>query len=137
MKKTKIAIWLDFRNANLITLRGQKSSITTIDSDIDTSKPKGGARAKLRYGATDTISEKHYLERRKHQEKAYYEKIMEAVQAANEVLVFGPAEAKEGLVKAIKASTNFHPALKGYETTHSRLTENQKVAYARDFFANA
>jgi len=91
----------------------------------------------LRYGASDTISEKHYLERRKRQEKAYYEEIIQAVQEANEVLVFGPAEAKEGLVKAIKASTTFKPALKGYEPTTSRLTPNQKVAFARDYFANA
>lgn len=136
MKKTKIAIYLDFKNANLITLEGKESAVTTLASAINTSKPKGGSRGKLRYGATDTISEKHYLERRKQQEKAYYEKIMEAVKNAEEVLLFGPAEAKEGLLKAVKANTTFKPVLKGYEVVDSRLTLNQKVAFARDFFAD-
>jgi len=134
MKKTKIAIWLDFRTANLITLKGKDQTIKSIASDMDTSKPKGGARAKLRYGATDTISEKNYLEKRKNQEKAYYEKIIAAVQTANEVMVCGPAKAKEGLMKVIKASTTFHPTFKGFATTDSQMTINQKMAFVRDFF---
>ena len=135
MKNIKIAIWLDFTNANLIKLRGKEQSIETIVSDIDRSKPKGGSRAKFRFGATDTISEKQYLEKRKNQEKIYFEKVIRSVAEADQVLVFGPAEAKERLVKAIKANPNFRPALSGYETTNSNLTTNQKVAYAKAFFA--
>lgn len=134
MKKTKVGIWLDFRNANIITLIGKGVSVKTIDSNVDPSKPRGGSRPKKKWGPVDTVSEKHFLERRKQEVKTYYEELMTAVKDADELYLFGPAEAKDGLVKAIKAKANFKPALRGIETADS-MTENQKVAKVRAFFA--
>ena len=57
-----------------------------------------------------------------------------AVKDADELYLFGPAEAKDGLLKAIKANKNFKPAFKGIETADS-MTENQKIAKVRAFFA--
>lgn len=133
MKKTKIGIWLDFRAANIIKIEGTEVDNKIIKSNIDTSKPKGGSSSSLRWGATDTISEKHYLERRKNEEKAYYGNLIEAVKYADELFIFGPAEAKNGLLKAVKADKNFKPTFKGIETADS-MTDNQKIAKVRDFF---
>jgi len=133
MSNLKMGIWLDFRSANLISLKGGVSTIETIESEIDTSQAKGGSPSKTPYGATDTVSEKHYLERRKREEKAYYARIMKAAVKADEVFLFGPAEAKDGLLKAIKGDNNFRPAFKGIETADS-MTDNQKVARVREFF---
>lgn len=134
MKNTKIGIWLDYRTANIITLKGKGTTYNTIESEVDPSKPRGGSRPKMKYGPVDTVSEKHFLERRKHEEKAYYEKLITAVKDADELYLFGPAEAKDGLLKAIKANKNFKPAFKGIETADS-MTENQKIAKVRAFFA--
>ncbi len=136
MKKTKIGIWLDFRTANIITLKETGADNKIIQSNVDTSKPKGGSSSSLRWGSTDTISEKHYLERRKNEEKAYYEEIMDAVKEADELFVFGPAEAKNGLLKAIKSNKNFKPVVKGIEAADS-MTENQKIAKVRTFFTGS
>jgi len=134
MKKTKVGIWLDLRNANIITLIGKSTSVENMDSNIDSGKPRGGSRPKNKWGPVDTVSEKHFLERRKQEEKAYYEQLMLAVKAADELYIFGPAAAKDGLVKAIKANKSFKPALRGIETADS-MTENQKVAKVKAFFA--
>lgn len=134
MKKTKVGIWLDYRAANIISLKGKGENMLTIESNIDPSKPRGGSRPKNKYGPVDTVSEKHFLERRKQAEKAYYENLMTAVKDADELYLFGPAEAKDGLLKAIKANKNFKPTFKGIETADS-MTENQKVAKVRAFFA--
>lgn len=134
MKKTKVGIWLDYRAANIITLKGKNATYNTIESGIDPSKPRGGSRPKKAYGPVDTVSEKHFLERRKHEEKAYYENLITAVKNVDELYLFGPAEAKDGLLKAIKASKNFKPAFKGIETADS-MTENQKIAKVRAFYA--
>ena len=133
MKNIKIGIWLDFRAANIITLQGKNARYNTIDSGIDASRPRGGSRPKMKYGPVDTVSEKHFSERRKHNEKAYYENLITAVKDADELFVFGPAEAKDGLLKAIKVSKNFKPAFKGIETADS-MTENQKIAKVRAFY---
>lgn len=134
MKNIKIGIWLDYRAANIITLKGKGATYNTIASGIDDAKPRGGSRPKKAYGPVDTVSEKHFSERRKHEEKAYYENLITAVKDAHELYLFGPAEAKNGLLKAIKANKNFKPAFKGIETADS-MTENQKIAKVRAFYA--
>lgn len=134
MKNTKVGIWLDYRVANVITLKEKAVTVTNIDANIDPSKPRGGSRPKQKWGPVDTVSEKHFLERRKQAEKAYYETLITTVKDAGELYLFGPAEAKDGLLKAIKAKKNFKPAFRGIETADS-MTENQKVAKVRAFFA--
>ena len=131
--KKRIGIWLDFKEANVIVLEKEGANVENILSEIEHFHPKGGARSKSPYGPMDKISESKYLARRRSQEKAYFEKLMDTVKSADELFVFGPAEAKDGLLKAIKSSRNFPPVLKGVERADS-MTENQKVAKVRAFF---
>ena len=131
--KKKIGIWLDFKEANIIELNNNETKLETVFSEIELVHPKGGARSKTPYGPMDTISESKFLERRKAQEKAYYEKLITAVKDADEIFIFGPAEAKDGLLKAIKGSRKFQSSLKGVEPADS-MTDNQKVAKVRAFF---
>lgn len=132
--KKQIGIWLDYREANIIELTGDESTMNTLPSEVDTSRPKGGSRTKgAPYGPMDKISESKYLERRKQQEAAYFEQIIAAVQEADELYIFGPAEAKDGLAKAIRQNPTFKPLLRAVETADS-MTINQKVAKVKAFF---
>lgn len=134
--KKQIGIWLDFKEANVISLDGMRERYDTIISDIDTARPKGGARSKTPWGPMDTVSEKAYLERRKREERNYFDRIIDAVQEADDVYIFGPAEAKDKLVKVIKENTHlFHPRLSDIETADS-MTKNQKISRVRDYFRN-
>ena len=47
--------------------------------------------------------------------------------------IFGPAEAKVGLEKAMMDDHNFKPIILGVETADS-MTQNQMVAEVRAFF---
>ncbi|MEO1258604.1 MAG: hypothetical protein AAFZ15_07395 [Bacteroidota bacterium] len=134
--KKRIGIWLDYKEANIIILEEDGARVENILSEIELFHPKGGARSKSPYGPMDKILESKFLARRKLQEKAYYEKLMDAVKSADELFVFGPAEAKDGLLKAIKNSHQFRPELKGFERADS-MTKNQKVAKVRAFFTSA
>ena len=129
----KIGIWIDYREANVISLKGNNEIIKTIDSDINPARPRGGSHSKLPWGDTDKISEKHFLEKRKQQERAYFEKIIKIIAKADELYIFGPAEAKQGLLKAIKLEKSFKPHLRGIETADS-MTEKQKLAQVKIFF---
>lgn len=134
--KKQTGIWLDFREADIIELEGGEVNVRNIESDIDTSRPKGGAgQGGTPYGPMDKISESKYLERRKHQEKAYFEKLIAEIKSSDEVYIFGPAEAKDGLLKCIKDTSNFQPHLSGIETADS-MTANQKVAKVKEFFGS-
>lgn len=133
--KKQIGIWLDFREAHLITLAGEENKVKIISSEIEDFNIKGGARSKTPYGPMDVTSEKKYLERNKNQVDRYYSKIMEYVKDAEEIFIMGPAEAKIGLRKKMVNTNTFHPFIKGFETADS-ISENQKVARVREFFQN-
>ena len=66
--------------------------------------------------------------------KKYYDDIKRAVASADELFIFGPAEAKKGLEKSIAEDKNFKPELLGVETADS-MTKNQMVAGVKAFFA--
>ena len=133
--KKQIGIWLDYKEAIIINLYGAQPTVKTIASEIEDFHLKGGARSKTPYGPMDKTSEKKLLERRKKQADNFYKKIMEQTKNADEILIMGPAEAKIGLRKKMTNDKAFSPFVVGFETVDS-ITENQKVAYARDFFSS-
>ncbi len=131
--KKQIGIWLDFKEAQVITLLNGTIDTATILSQIEHKKVKGGSHSPSPWGPVQVANEQHFNEKRKHQEKSYYESIINAIQTADELLIFGPAEAKIGLEKAIKAQSNFPAQIKAVETADS-MTLNQKVAHVKAFF---
>ncbi len=132
--KKQVGIWLDYREALVVRLEGADATLARIESEIEDFNVHGGARTSGKpWGPMDKVSESGYLERRKHQEQDFYKKIMNAVKEADELYIFGPAEAKLGLEKAIKASTTFHPKLLAVEVADS-MTQNQVIAQVRSFF---
>lgn len=129
----QIGIWLDYKEAYLIELNGSKVDVLRVESAIEDFHPKGGARSKSPWGPMDTVSESKYLERRKHQESAYFQKLLEAVNEVDELYIFGPAEAKNKFLKTFKKSSGIRPLMKGIESADS-MTENQRIAKVKAFF---
>lgn len=131
---TQTGIWLDFNHANIIELVDGKVTKKTIPSNIESYHLKGGSRSKTPWGPMDKTSESKHLERRKHQEVAYYKAICEAVEKSHELFVMGPAQAKIGLQKYIESYKNLDDILLDVQTADS-ITENQKVAKVKAFFS--
>ena len=126
-------IWLDYKEAFLIELNDSEASVQHIPSEVEDFHVKGGSRTKQPWGPMDKTSDTKYLGRRATQIKHYYARIMEKVGDADELFIFGPAEAKIGLEKTIKASKAFRPQLLSTETADS-MSQNQMVARVRGFF---
>ncbi|MCB0548489.1 MAG: hypothetical protein KDD19_12985 [Phaeodactylibacter sp.] len=129
----QIGIWLDFKEAFVIELNKGETSVVCIPSEVEDYHVKGGSRTRQPWGPMDKTSDTKYLGRRETQLKHYYSRIMEKVGDADELFVFGPAEAKKGLEKAIASEKAFQPRLLSMETADS-MTQNQMVARVRDFF---
>lgn len=99
MKNT--GIWLDKRNAIIVEIEGEKESIEYVNSDIEEGNIKGGARSSTPYGPQDAVSEKHILEKRKMQQKRYFEELISTIKTPDQLLILGPANTKKDLLKVV------------------------------------
>jgi stalled ribosome rescue protein Dom34 len=75
-------------------------------------------------------------ERRKHQLRRYYEKVISEVGDARKILLFGPGEVKISFEKEMKKSKNLSAKIVSVEPA-DKMTEKQIVAKVRKFFSPA
>lgn len=131
--KKNIGVWMDSDKAHIID--NESGQIETILSEMEHHHLGGGARAKTPYGAQDASSETKLEERKKHQQKRYFDAITKHISDAHSIAVFGPGEVKI----AFKKEFDEHPDLKGklraVETVGNTLTENQLKEWVRNFYA--
>lgn len=128
-----VGIWLDHKQAYIHYLKNDGIEREILASELEDYHVWGGSRSKVPYGPRQEVSEQKYLERRKHQLKNYYDSIITKIKDADNIYIFGPAEAKSELEKAIRSIKHFHGKILAVETADS-ITDNQKSAKVRDFF---
>lgn len=128
-------IWLDYDHANIFHLQNDQVNEVMVKSNIESYKLKGGARSKTPWGPMDNTSESKHLERNKHQKNAYYKEICEKLKETDELLIMGPAEAKEGLNKYLKKHKGLknNASLLDIQTVDS-ITKNQQIEKVKSFF---
>lgn len=135
--KKRIGIWIDLRNAYLINPHPEEgeNELEHLISNIEESSAKGGARGNSPWAPQGGDPRRAAQERRHHEEKAFFSTIIKHIPAdAEELLIFGPAKAKFGLVNAIETVKNFPASIIGVEKA-DKMTENQLVAWVRQYFA--
>lgn len=134
--RKQVGIWLDYREAYIVELSENHSPVLKhLRSGIEPGVPKGGVRSKTPYGPQGGPSEQRFQEKRHHQEKAYFERIIrEVAPDARQIIVFGPAEAKFGLQHAMDAIKHYLPQRIGFFSAHA-MSENQIVAAVVTFYA--
>lgn len=129
----KIGIWIDSKNAQLISFKGLVPHIENILSGVEDFHPKGGSRSRVAYGPMDKMNEKRYDERKEHQFIHFYNEIISRLKDIDQVYIFGPAQAKIGLEKALRKDSSFNGKIISVEPADS-MTINQKVAQVRSVF---
>jgi len=130
----KVGIWLDKKEALGVVLEDGKERIFNINSDLDFFNPKGGSRSKTRWGPQDVVQDSKYMEREKHQLKNYFDRIAETVEDADELAIFGPAEAPEKFMAELEDS---HLELAEKVTACKKadsMTKNQFAALVKQTF---
>lgn len=121
-KLRRVAIWIDHREAILITFRGEK--VIGEEELFSRAGPHthGGGWAQHRIEA-------HRHEMLKH----YYEEVLQHLGPVDEILILGPGQAKHELYQSVKD----HKGLKGKVMdvrSASHLTEQEVIAEAEQFF---
>lgn len=131
-----IGIWLDKQKAYIITLADEGEICCTIFSNVEDFHVSGGAGTRLKGGPQDVVQDRKYLEREKHQLKAYFKNIVEEIMDADHLVLFGPAETYEKFKREL--ITNYHELSKKISATKNAdsMTPKQTVALVRDYFNN-
>lgn len=88
----KVGIWLDKKEAFLVTLGNMETSEKTIMSNIENFRIHGGSGTRFKGGPQDVVQDSKYLEREKHQFRKYFETIISEIKEAQAIVLFGPAE---------------------------------------------
>lgn len=124
MKKLKqLGVWMDHASAHFAELTSGEMETTVIESKF-TSAEK---RETLQKG------QKAMHHKEQHSALAYYKQIAAIVKNYDEVLLFGPTEAKIELLNILKADRHFDAI--GIEARQTdKMTENQQHAFIREYF---
>ncbi|NKI25745.1 hypothetical protein SAMN04487911_12157 [Arenibacter nanhaiticus] len=129
-----VGVWIDKQKAHIVTLSQDGETFTTLFSEVEDFHPSGGSRSKTRWGPQDVVQDSKYLEREKHQLKNYFGNLAKAIEDADAVAIFGPADTNEKFNAEVLEN---HKALGKKIKTVAKadsMTENQVKAWVKDFF---
>ena len=130
----RVGIWIDQKEANLITLTSNAINSKTIYSDIETRVRIEGEKTHFgRFGDQYLIDEKGKENRIREYTQKYLQRVIKELAKADEIFLFGPAQAKFKLEKLISDLPQLAIKLKETRTAEN-MTHNQKLAYVKDFY---
>jgi len=123
-------VWIDHAHAFIVKSDSmQIQSSKTVYSEVEPNHRTGQHSERLTM--TDPLSDN---KRRIHQFHDYSKQLRDEIKDANEILLFGPGEAKNKFAAELKALDHvLADRVKAVETADS-MTENQLHAYVKKFF---
>ena len=124
MTDKKIGIWMDNANAHLMEY---KDSITSKIISFDfTREEKERSMHK---------SESMVHNKEQQRQAEYYKSISERIKGFDDVLLFGPTNAKVELLHILQADQSFSKVKMETRTT-DKMSENQEHAYVQAYFSD-
>ncbi|MDP6922248.1 MAG: hypothetical protein QGH06_04665 [Lutibacter sp.] len=130
----KVGIWIDKRGAKIVSIEKGEEKLDIIDSQVEEYNPKGGSGTKFKGGPQDVVQDSKYLNRENLQFAEYFKNVVERVEDADEIVIFGPAETGEKLHTEIRKN---YPILHAKTNPVERadvMTDNQLKAWVRDYY---
>ena len=132
--KKKIGIWINHKEAVLVSIEGDQTTVERIESHAESHfRPSGGRKAAGTSVAQSVSKEQKADERRKHQYHNFYQMVIKKAGNTDNIFIFGPGEAKLELAKEIEKIKGKHGRIAAVEAS-DRLTKNQIVAKVKSFF---
>jgi stalled ribosome rescue protein Dom34 len=130
----KLGIWIDQSRASLISVSEQGTSLRTIQSHIESrERIPGEGKDYGKIGHQYIDYEKKKINRKTLQKNEFLKDILNEIKEVEELVVFGPAEMKTELRKAIEKDRFLSPRLKAVENA-GKMTDNQLKAWVKDYF---
>lgn len=129
-----VGIWIDQKEANIITLLEDSQEYKTIYSDIETRERFSGETKQYgRFGDQYLNYEKGKENKINELTTKFLNVIIKKLNDIDELLIFGPAQTKSKLEKLIQKIPDLNSKLKDVQTSKN-MSENQKIAYVKSYF---
>ena len=130
---SKIGLWIDHRQAVIVTITDEGANKKVIKSNVEkhiraAGDPtlKGSFKARL-----VPADDRHENEFNEHL-KIYFNQIIEVIRKAEAILIFGPGEAKKELKKQLKKNNPGAPVI--HMEAADKMSDNQIIARVCKFF---
>jgi hypothetical protein len=120
-----LGIWMDHSSAKLMEYTAEPIETKTIESEF-THQVK---ELSLNKG------EKHMHNKEQHQQSEYYKKLGDVIANYNEVLIFGPTDAKVELFNLLKAEQRF-AKVKIEIKQADKMSEHHQHTFVKEYFYN-
>ena len=127
--KKKIGLWIDNREAIIVKLTDKGEQIIRVYSDAEKQMRFEGGSRKDGLQTTETIQGRKF----DMQLGKYFDNIVDLIRDAEMIQIFGPGEAKDGLLKQLE-NDNLKEHIAEIETADSMM-DNQVVAKVREYFS--
>jgi len=129
MKNT--GIWLDKSKALIVNIENNEETMKIVHSDIDNYNVTANRHIG---GAKEIVKDIKYLEREKQQFKSYFKDIVQEINNTDALVIFGPAETYKKFTKELEENhKDVSMKIKDIRRADS-MTDNQVIAWVRDFF---
>ena len=122
--KKKLGIWMDHSNAHIIPFSADQMETQTLNSKF-TNEEKGESLGK---------SEQLMHNKEQHLQAEIYKELGEIIKNYDEVLLFGPTNAKTELYNILKENHHFDK-IKIETASSDKMTENQQYALLKEHFS--
>jgi ADP-heptose:LPS heptosyltransferase len=122
--KKRVGIWMDHSNARVMEYSIDDYQVTVVESKF--SKP---------VNQTGMLHSENLLHNKEKQsDKAYFKELIEIIKDYDEIILFGPTDAKTELFNLIK-SDHRYDKLKIETKSANKMSDNQMHAFIKDYFS--
>jgi hypothetical protein len=123
IKRKCLGVWMDHSNAFLMELKNDTIVQNNVVSEF-TYKEKE---------YSFNMHEKLINKKEQYRQSGYFKKLGDIIKEYNEVVLFGPTEAKDELLNLLEADQLFD-SIKIDVINSDKMTENQMHAFVREYF---
>jgi hypothetical protein len=124
---THIGLWIDHRQAIIVTLTGETQAVKQIASGME-------KHVRFSSGDEQSAGEDTRDRRFTNHLNLFFQECIAQIRAADAIFIFGPGEARGELAKRLE-SENLGGRIAGVEAA-DKLTEGQIAAKVREHFAS-
>jgi len=119
-----LGIWMDHQDAHIMEFTTDPIETTTVDSKFTHQEKE------------QTLERSEYLMHNKEEfeEVDYYRALGDIIRNYNDVVLFGPSEAKVELLNILRKDHRFADIVIEIEPA-DKMTENQQHAFVREYFS--
>ena len=131
--RKNVGLWIDHREAIIVTVNGDGVMLDRIESNAEPKVRLGGGACSRKGHTLEASSESRRDGRLRDQYQRFYDEVIGRIEGAERFLILGPGEAKTEFRKRLEKSKRLSQRLAGIQRA-DRMTEPQLRMRVAGFF---